>query len=71
MSWAHFERKITTLKNNPTPLFEEPLKFIVHGHIFERLLYAHIVASEQLGGSLAVRWLTVSWIVPKVITELS
>ena len=25
---------ITTLVNMPTPLFEEPLKFISHGHIF-------------------------------------
>jgi len=25
------------LKNMPTPLFEQPLKFIAHGHIFESL----------------------------------
>ena len=30
---------ITTLENTPTPLFEEPLKFIAHDRIFERLWY--------------------------------
>ena len=34
-----FERNITTLENTPAPLFVEPLKFIAHGHIFERLQY--------------------------------
>ena len=27
------------LKNTPTPLFEQPLKFIAHGRIFESLQY--------------------------------
>ena len=27
------------LENTPTPLIEQPLKFITHGHIFERLRY--------------------------------
>jgi len=27
------------LENTPTPLFEQPLKFIGHEHIFERLWY--------------------------------
>ena len=30
-------REISTLENTPTLLFEKPLKFITHGHIFERL----------------------------------
>ena len=34
-----FERNITTLENTPTSLFLEPLKFIAHGRIFERLRY--------------------------------
>ena len=31
-----FERNISTLKYIPTPLFEEPLKFIAHGHTYFR-----------------------------------
>ena len=27
------------LKNTPTPLFKQPLKFIAHGRIFESLRY--------------------------------
>ena len=27
------------LENTPTPLFEQPLKFIAHGHIFKYLQY--------------------------------
>ena len=34
---------ITSLKNAPTPLFEEPLEFITHGYIFERLQYMNDV----------------------------
>ena len=34
-----FKRNIITLKNTPTPLYEEPLKFITHGCIFEKLWY--------------------------------
>ena len=30
---------ITILKNTLAPLFEEPLKFFAHGHIFRRLWY--------------------------------
>ena len=30
---GYFERNITILENTPTPLFEEPLKFIVHVRI--------------------------------------
>ena len=43
-----FERNITTLENAPTPLFEEPLKFIAHGCIF-KMGYIATWASEQLG----------------------
>ena len=32
-----YEKNITTLENMPTPFFQEPLKFIAHGCIFERL----------------------------------
>jgi len=31
------------LENTPTPLFEQPLKFISHGHIFESLWYYTIM----------------------------
>ena len=34
-----FSREISQLENMPTPLFEEPLKFIAHWRIFERLRY--------------------------------
>ena len=30
------------LENTPTSLFEQPLRFIAHGHIFESLRYKHI-----------------------------
>jgi len=30
------------LKNMPTPLFEQPLKFMAHGRIFESLQYGPI-----------------------------
>ena len=32
------------LENMPTPLFEQPLKFIAHGRIFERLYSTSIEA---------------------------
>ena len=37
---------ITTFENMPTPLFEEPLTFIAHGHIFKRLLYIQLPGLE-------------------------
>ena len=33
----------------PTPLFLEPLKFIAHGRIFERLRYMHCVTCLRSG----------------------
>ena len=43
VGWAYFEkifkRNITTLENMLTPLFDEPLKFIAHWYISERLGY--------------------------------
>ena len=30
-------------RNTPILLFEQPLKFIAHGHIFERLQYVRVV----------------------------
>ena len=38
---------VTTLKNTPTPLFEEPLKFITHGRIFKRLWYYYSFKPES------------------------
>ena len=34
---AVFSGEISQLENMPTPLFQEPPKFIPHGRIFERL----------------------------------
>ena len=31
-----------TSQNMPIPLFEEPLEFIAHGHIFKRLQYMYM-----------------------------
>ena len=31
------------LENTPTSLFEQILKFIAHGHIFERLQYMQVM----------------------------
>ena len=36
------------LENTPTPLFEQPLKFIAHGCIFERLLYNLLVSMRAV-----------------------
>ena len=54
-------------KMTPTPLFEEPLKFIAHGHIFERfqqLCYGYLSMSSvyafglctQLKTSLVIKF---------------
>ena len=34
------------LENTPTPLFEQPLKFITYGHIFERLRYYVLLCDD-------------------------
>ena len=36
------------LKNTPTPLFEQSLKFIAHGRIFERLQYIPVGIKPKL-----------------------
>ena len=40
MRWAYFERNI--IKKIPTPLFEDPVKFIVPWAYFERLQYNYM-----------------------------
>ena len=35
--WEYFERNITTFENTPTPLLEEPLKFIGPSAYFKTL----------------------------------
>ena len=43
-----FERNITILKNTPTTLIEEPLKFITHGRIFELVVYVTSVCLQRV-----------------------
>jgi len=44
------------LENTPTPLFEQPLKFITHGHIFKSLRYYTVVTALK---ALIRAWLRV------------
>jgi len=36
-TWVGLFSGERVFENTPTPLFEQPLKFIAHGHIFESL----------------------------------
>jgi len=40
----------------PTPLFEQPLKFIAHGHIFERLQYYISLYVRQFWNTKCNTW---------------
>jgi len=50
------------LENTPTPLFEQPLKFIAHGRIFESLWFLwdragmHIHMNTQVYIDISVFW---------------
>jgi len=37
MGWAYFRERGTPIENTPISLFEQPLKVITHGRIFESL----------------------------------
>jgi len=47
MTSSNLTITITTLENIPTPLFEEPIKFLAHGRILRDYgvytLYIHII----------------------------
>ena len=42
MGWGGLFSGERILENIPTSFFEQPLRFIAHGHIFESLPYKHI-----------------------------
>ena len=47
-NWVGLFSRERVLENMPTPLFEQTLKFIAHGRIFERLQYKSLHASYSV-----------------------